>query len=191
MFRFTEKRTNLLHIVAQQQYVEILECLFKKAKKERKLCSDVIEPMLMAFDPTDSTPLHLAARLNHSDIVKQLFELAILCSNLSHTQETSAKENSSESEEDPQDDDDDDEEDDDINQSVDTNHSNINRQNTNSSANLSGRNSTTLSVTNLNQRTTQTSIVSFPKSIFRLFLSKHISETRKTILVISNYQREF
>jgi hypothetical protein len=166
LFRSNEGPTNLLHIIAQQNHHKILECLFKEAQNHEPL-RNVIKGMLKAFDATDSTPLHIAARLGHSKISRQFFQLADLCENPSYGRQIDDKNNSNQNEDDHQDNQ---EEDNHINQLDNNNTFKINRQDidSNSTESLSQRRNRTLSISAITQHVITMHVVSFSNINFRL-----------------------
>jgi hypothetical protein len=165
LFRSNEGPTNLLHIIAQQNHHKILECLFKEAQNHEPL-RNVIKWMLKAFDATDSTPLHIAARLGHSKISRQFFQLADLCENPSYGRQIDDKNNSNQNEDDHQDNQ---EEDNHINQLDNNNTFKINRQDidSNSTESLSQRRNRTLSISAITPHVITMHVVSFSNINFR------------------------
>ncbi len=125
-----------MHIIAQQNHGEILECLSAEAKNHEQL-RYIIKRMLKAFDANGSTPLHYAARFGYLDMTKGLFDLADLGENPSLREIIDDKNSLNENQSDHQNN----EGEDRRNQLDDTNVLKINRQDSGSTSNLSQRRS--------------------------------------------------
>jgi ankyrin repeat protein len=150
--------TNLLHIIAQQNAVEVIKCLAKEAQVNGEFRRRVIWPMLKAGDTKNSTPLHLAARLGHVDVCEQLFHLAKLCSDLFNVQKEVSRENT------------DDSEDDQPEKEAENTLFQYNRRSIDSNADVSTRNSRAPSTTDITQHLSTIFIVRFLWIKYRLSL---------------------